>query len=381
MSELGPNADLIGRAGSREHLATPALVLDVDRLEANIESMARYAETHGFALRPTVKIHKCAEIARRQIGAGATIGVCCATLAEAEAMVDAGIPGVMLFQPVTTPEKVARVAALNARADDFLVAVDSAANARALSDAARQQDRDLQLLVDVEVGGGRTGIAHEDEAVALVHLIREMSGASYAGVQAYVGSNQTIVDYDERSRVTRDHYAPLAHLVARLRDEGLEPPIVSGGGTGTHAIEADIDLITEVQVGTYVFMDLNYMDVVMRPDDPHPFRPALFVRTTVISSAQRGFAVTDAGVKEVDGFLGPRMPALGRGPEDASYSLVGDDMGRVDFASPHDQLQEGEALELIPPHCWLTAAMYPVYHCVRGDALVDIWPLVGWVNH
>jgi 3-hydroxy-D-aspartate aldolase len=289
--------------------------------------------------------------------------------------------GVMLFQPVTTPDKIARVAALNARADDFLVAVDSAANARALSDAARQHDRDLQLLVDVEVGGGRTGIAHEDEAVALAHLIRELSGASYGGVQAYVGSNQTIVDYDERSRITRDHYAPLAHLVARLRDEGLEPPIVSGGGTGTHAIEADIGLTTEVQVGTYVFMDLNYMDVVMRPDGPHPFQPALFVRTTVISAAQHGFALTDAGVKEVDGFLGPRMPAISRGPEGASYSLIGDDMGRVDFASPHDQLQEGDALELIPPHCWLTAAMYPGYHCVRDDTLVDIWPLVGRVNH
>jgi 3-hydroxy-D-aspartate aldolase len=380
-TKLGPNAHLIGRAGSRDALLTPALVLDLDALDANIASLAAHASDSGYRLRPTVKIHKSVEIARRQLAAGSTVGVCCATLGEAEAMVDGGITGVLLFSSVTVPAKIERLAALNARSEGLTVAVDDAGNVAALAAAARPSGKSLGLLVDYELGGGRTGIADEDAAVALARLIAETDGVEFVGVQGYVGKHQTIVDLEERARATRDRSAPLARLVRRLVQEGLQPAVVSGGGTGSHDCEPAAGVLTEVQAGSYVFLDVNYRDVVMRRSDPHPFTPSLFVRTTVISAAQQGFVVTDAGNKELDGYRGPLAPQIARGaPEGARYTIVGDDLGRVDFAAPHHRLALGDAIELVPPHCFQTAAMHPVYHCVRGDALVDIWPLVATSN-
>ena len=135
-------------------------------------------------------------------------------------------------------------------------------------------------------------------------------------------------------------------------------------------------MLTEVQAGTYVFMDMNYRNVVMRREDPHPFRHALSVRTTVISAAQPGFVITDAGIKEIDTMDGLDSAAILRGaPEGATYTLVGDDMGRIEFARPEDSLAVGDVVELMPPHCYQTVAMYSHYHVVRGDELVDIWPV------
>ena len=135
-------------------------------------------------------------------------------------------------------------------------------------------------------------------------------------------------------------------------------------------------MLTEVQAGTYVFMDMNYQDVVMRRDDPHPFRPALSVLATVVSAAQDGFVITDAGSKELDALGGVDHAAILKGaPEGATYFLVGDDMGRIEFARPEDSLAVGDVVELMPPHCYQTVAMYSHYHVVRGDELVDIWPV------
>jgi D-serine deaminase-like pyridoxal phosphate-dependent protein len=377
----GPNAALIGIAGSRQLLSTPALVLDLDRLESNIACMADHAAANGYTLRPTVKTHKSVEIARRQMAAGGTVGVCCATLSEAEAMVAGGIGDVLLFSSVTAPSKVERLAELNEHAHRLSLAVDGIDNVNALAAAARGRGRDLRLLVDVELGGGRTGIAEPAAVLALAHAIDQEPGVQFAGVQAYVGTHQAIVDFEERRRATLEHARPLVEVIERLREFGLEPEIVTGGGTGSHAIEQEIGLGIEVQVGSYVFMDLNYRDVVMRPLQPHPFLDALFVRTTVISTAQLGFVVTDAGVKDVSGYKGPRAPEIHSGaPRGAKYRIVGDDLGRVEFAEEDRPLAQGDALELVSPYCWHTVAMYSVYHCVRGDTLEEIWPIEGRIN-
>jgi 3-hydroxy-D-aspartate aldolase len=171
----GPNEHLIGKPGSRHQLGTPALVLDLDRLDANIASMAAHAKANGYALRPPAKIHKSVEIARRQVAAGA-VGLCCATLAEAEVMVAGGIPGVMLFSSVVTGPKLERLANLNQRADDLVVVVDGFDNVDQLGAAARRSGRRLRLMVDFEVGGGRTGVADEPQAVALARHICETEG-------------------------------------------------------------------------------------------------------------------------------------------------------------------------------------------------------------
>ena len=371
----GPNASLIGRPGSRRALGTPALVLDLDRLDANIRSMAAHAESHGYQLRPPAKIHKSTAVARRQVGAGA-VGVCCATLSEAEAMVEAGIPGVLLFTSVVSEAKLQRLAALNARAEDFIVATDDFDNVTQLGRATRATGQTLQVMIDFELGGGRTGVADQDTAVALARHIQKTDGLDFVGIQAYNGQGLSEHDYDSRRAVVLERAHRVSQIVAKFEAEGLHPRIVSGGGTGSHDIDSETGVFTEMQVGSYVFMDGYYKDTVMRRNEPHPFAPALTVWGTVVSAAQPGFVITDVGLKEIDGPFGPISPTVISGaPPGASYSLVGDDLGRIDFASAHDGLPVGAKFELLPPHCYQTVTLYSVYHCVAGGELVEIWPI------
>jgi 3-hydroxy-D-aspartate aldolase len=369
----GVNESLVGVPGSLLHLSTPALVLDLDLLEANITAMASHAAAHGYGLRPVAKIHKSTEIARRQAEAGA-VGTCCATLAEAEVMADAGIPGVLLFSSIVTPAKVDRLAALNSRATGLVVAVDNRENIGQLAEAARRSGRALELLVDVEVGGGRTGVATIDEAVGLARLIDADDNLRFAGIQGYNGNHQATRNFDERRAIEITTLEVLARFVEALSAAHLDPRIITGGGTGSHDIDHEVDLLTDVQVGTYVVMDVYYRDTVLRREEPRPFAHALTVRGTVISNAQSGFVITDVGAKEVDGIHQNGFPVIATGaPVGARYSLVGDDLGRIDFADSKDRLEVGDTVAVIPPHCYQTVVMYPCYHCVRGDTLVDIW--------
>ena len=170
-------------------------------------------------------------------------------------------------------------------------------------------------------------------------------------------------------------------MLDALASADLTPRIVSGGGTGTHDFDPELGRLTEIQAGSYVFMDANYDGVVLRPDDPFPFQPALFVRTTVISVARPSVAITDAGIKELDMIFGLEHPRIVRGaPPDAVYSLVGDDMGRIDLSTPDVGLSLGSAIEVVPPHCYQTLFMYPYYHVVREDTLVDLWPIDARTN-
>jgi D-serine deaminase-like pyridoxal phosphate-dependent protein len=371
--KLGPNLPLIGVPGGRHRLGTPALLIDLDRLERNIAVMADHLASRGHGLRPVAKIHKSVEIARRQIAAGA-LGVCCATLAEAETMVDGGITGVLLFSPVVSEPKIARLTALNARAEDFMVAVDDPKNAAQLAEAAARTGRRLKVLVDYEVGGRRTGLASIEAACDLARRVADNESLEFAGVQGYSGRDQRIQDFDKRAERQAQAVAPLHTLCERLDAIGLAPVIVTGGGTGTHDIDHAQGVFTENQAGTYVFMDVNYLSTRLHRDNPTPFETALFVRTEVISTAQPGFAITDAGIKEFD--RGEFAPQIERGaPAGASYDLVGDDLGRINFARPEDTMQPGDAVECITPKCYATLNLYEVYHCVRGDTLVDIWPI------
>lgn len=373
IGDLGPNERLIGVEGSRSSLSTPVLLLDLDRMERNIAHMAARTRQSGHGLRPVAKIHKSIEIAKRQVAAGA-LGVCCATLAEAEVMADGGVPGVLLFSSVVSETKINRLAALNARAEGLLVAVDDATNVDQLAHAARGTATELRMLVDYEVGGRRTGIADEDTAIALAKHISTTEGVEFAGLQGYYGGLQRTPDYDERTRLQAMCVAPLARLIERLSAEGLAPAIVTGGGSGTYQIDPVQGVLTENQSGTYIFMDVNYIDTVFEREIPHPFEVALLVRTTVISASNPDYVVTDAGLKEfAREALAPRIlsgPAAG-----ALYELIGDDLGRVATTPDCVRPGVGEALECVTPHCYATLNLYNAYHCVRGNTLVDIWPI------
>lgn len=372
MTDLGPNARLIGRPGSRDALMTPALVLDVEALDRNIAQMAEHCGRHGIALRPHAKTHKSLAIARRQIAAGA-VGICVATLGEAEVMVKGGIPGVLITSPVVTPAKIDRLLAIEAEADGLMVVADDPDNVEALA-RARSGGRRLNVVAALDVGGRRIGAVDGDAALAVARRIAESESLTFAGVHAYAGPLQHLEDYRERRRQAEAVDALVTDLKRKLEAAGLRPPLISGAGTGTHEIDARGGPFTELQAGSYIFTDVQYDAVALREDAPHPFEASLFVRTTVVSVNQPGSAITDGGIKRF-ATDGPLPEIVSGTPPGATYAFKGDEHGRVIFAGAGDGLPLGAAVECLTPHCDPTVNLYDAYHVVRGDTLVDIWPV------
>lgn len=370
---LGPNADLVGEPGSRALLTTPALVLDLDRFEANLARMAALLPK-GLRLRPHAKTHKCAAIAARQRAAGAC-GIAAATLHEAEALAARGINGILITSPVVGTAKMVRLARLNAATQGMLVVADDPDNVAALGGAARAAGADLGVLVDLDIGMGRTGVADIDAAVALARRIAATDGLAFRGVQAYSGRVQHIAAYAERDRTYRIQLERLAAVVAALGAAGLPPAIVTGGGTGTIGIDSGARLITEHQAGSYVFMDVEYGAVEILPGgNQPPFVAALTIRNSVVSAPAAGSVTIDGGYKcfATDG---PTPVVASGAPPGTRYEFFGDEHGRLVFAQAGDAMTVGDAVELVVPHCDPTVNLHDWYHVVRGDTLVDMWPI------
>jgi D-serine deaminase-like pyridoxal phosphate-dependent protein len=371
--QLGPNAGLIGQAGSRALLQTPALLIDLDALERNVERMAVWCTANGIALRPHAKTHKSVAIARLQLDAGA-VGICTATIGEAEAMAAGGITGLLITSPAVGTAKIRRLMALARLAPDLMIVVDAAENVAALADAAAAEGVVLNLVVALDVGLHRIGAKTPADALALAQLIAQCESLVFAGVHAYAGGLQHVADYETRRQGAAESHQAIAQFLAMLRDAGLPPPMVSGAGTGTHEMDARSGVFTEMQAGSYIFTDVEYDEVSLRRDAARPFESALFVRTTVLSANHAGFVTTDAGTKRFS--MGGAMPRVAQGAAlTASYGFMGDEHGCLSFARPEDCLPVGSALEVVPPHCDPTVNLYDVFHMVRGDRLVDIWPV------
>lgn len=368
--------DLLGRPGSRRALATPALVLDLDVLEANIAAMAAWARAEGIALRPHAKTHKCATIGRLQMQAGA-LGLCCAKLAEAEALSAAGLDRFLLTSPVVGARKLERLMRLAADCSELMVVVDDSDNVRALGAAATAAERDLGVLIDVDIGQQRSGVTDAESALALAEAIAAEPWLTLSGVQGYAGQVQHIAAYEERRRQSHASLAQLAALRDRLTAAGHPCPIVTGGGTGTYAIDPAAGVLTELQVGSYIVSDVDYDAVDLTGDGGRAFRNALFVYSRVISAqlaADGGFVTIDAGSKSLS-MDGP-APAVAFGaPAGTTWSCVGDEFGRLTLPSGGKAPKVGDLVGLVVPHCDPTVNAFDWYHCVRGDALVDIWPI------
>ena len=369
------NSDLIGVAGGRALLQTPALVIDLDAMERNIAAMAAHAQKNNIALRPHAKTHKCSEIAKRQIAAGA-LGICCAKLGEAEALAEAGIDSILLTSPVVTDRGIARVMELNAKIGELRVTVDNASVATRLEKAAAESGKKLRVVVDIDPGLGRTGILPGDGAVALVEQVAKSAHLQFDGLQCYAGQVQHMESPNERRDASLSAMKELAGLRDRLIAKGIKPALVSGGGTGTFDIDPDARTLTELQVGSYVFMDKQYNDVWEKPGQRPPFEPSLFVQTTVISANREGLATTDAGFKAFATDAG--NPAIFSGaPEGANYFFFGDEQGGIFYPAAQGKLDIGAVITCIVPHCDPTVNLYDRYHCVRGDVLESIWQIEG----
>ena len=366
---------LIGQQGSRRSLNTPVLVLDVEALDRNIAEMAAFAKAHKVKLRPHSKTHKSADIARRQIAAGA-LGNCCAKLGEAEALAEAGIEGLHITSPVVTPQAIARLIKLNGRMKDLMVVVDHPANADALAGAAAKAGKPLAVVIDIDPGMHRTGVASPEAVVELAQKISKLKSLKYAGVQFYCGRHQHIEDFAERKASIEERTAYLKGIVAKLEAAGLKPGIVTGSGTGTHFIDARLGVFTELQVGSYVFMDHQYNICDLRGESRPTFEQALQIDARVVSSNTPGMVTVDAGLKAMATEAGPPQVLKGA-VEGSTTRFMGDEHLAVIAPEGKDPPAHGEQVILVPPHCDPTVNLYEAYHIVKGDTLVEIWPVTA----
>ncbi len=369
MHALALHAHLIGRQGSRRDLNTPALIVDLEALDRNIAAMARFAAGAGIALRPHAKTHKSVEIARRQIAAGA-VGVCCAKLGEAEALADGGIENILITSPVIGPSAVARLVALAARSPGLMAAVDHPDGVAALAATGAS----LTLLVDIDPGLHRTGVADPAAALALARQIAETPSLTFAGVQFYCGAQQHIEDFAFRREAIEERTAYLSDIVRDLTDAGLAPAIITGGGTGTHAIDAKLGLFTELQVGSYVFMDRQYSDCDLAGTGAPVFETALMVDARVISANHPMLSTVDAGFKAFATEAGA-PPILAGAAEGSTYRFMGDEQGCVVPPRGAGPPGLGQIVTFAAPHCDPTVNLYDAYHLVKGDTLAEIWPI------
>jgi 3-hydroxy-D-aspartate aldolase len=354
-------------------LETPALVVDADALERNLRRMARFTAQHGVALRAHAKTHKCPIIGARQIELGA-VGLCCQTVHEAEVMVGAGVRDVMVTNQVIGARKIDRLIALSAQAR-VGVCVDDAGNVSELGAAAARNGITLDVLVEINVGGDKCGVQPGTPALLLAHQVATSQGLRLRGIQAYHGRAQHLREHRDRelaigrasdlSRATRD----------LLQADGLDCPVVTGGGTGTFALEADSGVYNEIQAGTYVFMDADYSR--NRTADGAPFaefEQSLFVLTTVISHVSRATAVVDAGLKAIGVDAG--LPVVAD-REGARYVRASDEHGLLDLVACGHPLQLGDKLKLIPGNCDPTVNLYDAYVVVREERVIALWPIAA----
>ncbi len=368
--DLTLHAHLVGRQGSRADLNTPVLVLDADAMERNIAVMAGLVAAHGVALRPHAKTHKSVDIARRQVAAGA-VGVCCAKIGEAEVLAADGIEGILITSPVAAPRAIERLAALAGAAKGLMAVVDNPAVAARLDAALKTP---LDVIIDIDPGIARTGVASPAAAVTLAEALAALPNLNYRGVQFYCGRQQHIEDHAERRTAIEERTAYLRTVIAALAAAGFPPEIVTGSGTGTHRIDLDLGVFTELQAGSYVFMDKQYLDCDLTGDGSVPFETSLGVDSRVVSANHSGLVTIDAGYKSLSTDGGVAVVRRGA-PETASFVFMGDEHAALIAPGIGTELAPGDPVTLTVPHCDPTVNLYDHYHVVRDDTLVAIWPV------
>jgi 3-hydroxy-D-aspartate aldolase len=360
-----------GRLMGRGDVPTPALLVDIDLLDRNIATMRDAAKSLGVALRPHAKAHKCVEIGQRLMAAGA-VGTSCATIGEAEAMALGGLRGILLTAPLTSDEALDRLRRLLLRGADVSIIADDPRNVARLASIAAAAGRTLPVIVDLDCGMGRTGCVEIADAVALANAIAAAPTLHYAGLQAYWGNLQQVMPFEERKRLVDVQLARVRSAVEALKAADVPPTIVTGGGTGSHRLDASSGLFTEMQPGSYLFMDSCY-GTIRTSETDNPFIPSLFVAASVVSTVRPGRLIVNAGWKALAADSGKPV-ALRGAPAGATYRFMGDEHGALEFEGG-DAPPPGSIVELLTSHCDPTVNLYAAFHVVRGDDVVDIWPI------
>ncbi len=351
---------------AEEDLETPVLVIDIDAMERNLAKMMEVLKGSQVRLRPHFKTAKSPALAWKMIDAGA-VGVCCAKLSEAEIMANAGIADILLTSEVAGVGKFERLVGLASQVARFKAVVDSEFAVKGIADVATSRGQTVDLLIEIDVNTGRSGVVSADAALELADLIRDTDGVRLVGLHGYAGHAQVRPE-DERSELNPLAMEVLNEAIELLEEHNHELTYVSGGGTGSVALDVDAGVLNEVQAGSFLLMDTAYRDAGV------PFENALSCLTTIISRPNEERAVCDAGQKTMSRESGP-PEVIGR--PGVIYLRGSDEHGsmQVDPALLEAPLNVGDVVRLIPSHICTTINLHDVMVGVRGGVVEAIWPV------
>lgn len=350
----------------KSNLDTPCLIIDRKKLLANIQSLQKQANIAGKQVRPHVKTHKCISIARMQIEAGA-IGMSAVKVSEAFILAQHGFRNTLITSPVVTPFKIENLIECLKLDPQLTVVLDNIQNAQLLNDAAKEAGLVLTVLIDVDPGTARTGIAYH-ETLEFAKALAPFSHLKLAGIQCYAGNLQHIIDDNERSNASKTVMQKAAKCLNQLKEAGFHCEILSGSGTGTYDIDFTIAEVTEVQPGSYTVMDAEYRTLATKKKT---FEPAMTLLTTVTSVNHANHVTCDAGWKSL--YVTPAHPVVISGQYE--YAWFGDEHGKISPKNNARLPKLGEQLELIVSHCDPTINMYDYFYIIENDIVIDKWPI------
>lgn len=369
VAALPPPAEI---GAALEDVDTPALLLDLDAFERNLETLHATVAGLPVRVRPHGKSHKCPEIARRQLAHGA-VGVCCQKVSEAEALVRGGIPDVTIVNEVVGGPKLARLACL-ARAAKIGVSVDDAGNVDDIERACAEAGVTLDVLVEVDVGLNRCGTEPGVAAVMLARHVADKRHLRFAGLQAYQGRAQHVRGFQERRAAAAAAAEKVRLTLDLLKAEGLRAATVTGGGTGTYRFDAASGVYNEIQPGSYIFMDADYTGNLGEDGRPvRSFEQSLFILTTVMSHPIPARAVVDAGLKAHSVDSG--MPIV-HGVPGARHTRASDEHGVIELDGP-GTVAIGQKIRLVPGHCDPTVNLHEWFVGFRGERVEALWPIAA----
>ena len=349
----------------------PSLILELSSFERNLKLMSDSLKGKNIKLRPHAKSHKCPEIAHRQLLSGA-IGVCCQKVSEAEALVEGGVTDVLISNEVVGSAKLKRIARLAKKAR-IAVCVDDAKNVDELNLTAASEGVILSLLIEIDVGAHRCGVTPGKAAVDLARRIIASRNLHFAGLQAYHGGAQHIRHVPDRRGAIDQAVAQVKTTTALMKDAGIACDYITGAGTGTYMFEATSGVYTEVQPGSYIFMDVDYGRNEWEGSPLPLFEQSLFIWTTVMSVSNAERAVVDAGLKAVSVDSG--LPGVAD-YKSAEYVNASDEHGVLALnQATHFAL--GQKIRLIPGHCDPTVNLYDWLICIRDQRVEAIWPITA----
>ncbi len=349
---------------------TPALVIDLPAMEQNLQTMADFFADKPAKLRPHAKTHKSPVIAHKQLALGA-VGITCAKLGEAEVLIEAGVPDVLVANQIVGPLKIARLMGL-LHHGRVTIAVDNEDNLRDLARAASERGVTLEVLVEVNTGMDRCGVEPGEGAVTLAKIAADLPGIRFRGIQAYEGHLVNIATEQDRAAAVQSAMAPIIETRGKIETAGIPVEIVSGGGTGTFAMTGTIDGFDEIQAGSYVFMDTKYSEVA---GIGSRFQPALTVLATIISRPTADRAVLDIGRKTLGVDHG--TPKLLGHEQDATFVSFSEEHTKLTLSGAARDLRPGDQVRVIPGHGCTTVNLYDRYVGERDGIVEAIWPIAG----